>query len=381
MTKDIKPKFLGAVSLAVSAGILAAGLWPFDFSPANKVEWLRNRNGIFFDGQGIICSADPFSIENPNSDLTRHDSMSLEIWLRSREESHNSVAFLLSLYQQKESRNFMLGQWGSELILRGRVRTQDGRVVFRELALASAFPKGQARFVTITSSAAGTAFYLDGALKEFVPLRTLIAKNLSGRLVLGDSPTGDGPWSGDLFGLAIYDRSLTEAKVNQHYRSRVSGRFSDLANEEGMIALYPFNERAGNRLRNHARLQPDLEIPQYYHVLEKTVLIPHWKDFRLNRSHLEDIVLNTIGFIPFGFFNCAFICNATRYSRRRASVITVLSGGSISLMIELVQVYLPTRTSSLTDLITNILGSALGVGLYRLDLFSPLRMTKSDDHL
>jgi VanZ family protein len=53
--------------------------------------------------------------------------------------------------------------------------------------------------------------------------------------------------------------------------------------------------------------------------------------------------------------------------RKRLPVefMVVLTGAGISLLIELLQVYLPTRDSSLTDLGNNTLGTYIGAWLCR----------------
>jgi VanZ family protein len=45
--------------------------------------------------------------------------------------------------------------------------------------------------------------------------------------------------------------------------------------------------------------------------------------------------------------------------------ITLLLGAGISLFIELLQVYLPTRDSSLTDVMNNVLGTYIGARLFQ----------------
>ena len=48
----------------------------------------------------------------------------------------------------------------------------------------------------------------------------------------------------------------------------------------------------------------------------------------------------------------------------RGSLISIIIAGCISLSIELIQVYLPTRNSQLTDVITNTIGAIIGVILF-----------------
>ena len=119
-----------------------------------------------------------------------------------------------------------------------------------------------------------------------------------------------------------------------------------------------FNERAGNVVHNQAKSGVDLYIPEKYVVLDKIFLEPFWKEFNMSRSYWDSAFKNIVGFIPLGF--CLFAC-LSAHKLRRATLATVILGTLVSLTIEILQAYLPTRDSGTTDIFTNTLGTYIGV--------------------
>jgi len=344
--------------------LLTAGLWPFNFRPENEVGRLSNENGILFFGQGMIYSPDPFN-SSGHQDFT--NAISIQLVVQSRVPQILDIPRILSFYDTRKSEVIIIGQWKSELILRYRndVNTQNHREAYRELALDNALTTDIKHFITITSGASGTAFYLDGQLVKIYRDFHLDYQNIKSLdyIVLGNSPTGKNYWNGTLFYLAIYDRYLTPGEISQSYLSWKHSGYPS-SNNEGLIALYLFDEGSGKIIRNHRGGAHVLVIPPFFQPLKKTVLLPPWKNFRWSLSCLNDITVNIIGFMPFGFFFAAFILKVTPFSRRLVYIITLLLGATISLTIELLQAFLPTRTSSFMDLICNTTGTALGVIIF-----------------
>ena len=101
-------------------------------------------------------------------------------------------------------------------------------------------------------------------------------------------------------------------------------------------------------------------IPNLYEKPYGTINFSPFID--ITEGHLnakEEIFLNTLMMIPFGFFLPMV---------RQKSPLSIISAGFLfSLMIECVQPFLnPRRAADITDLITNTFGTALGYLLYRL---------------
>ena len=71
-----------------------------------------------------------------------------------------------------------------------------------------------------------------------------------------------------------------------------------------------------------------------------------------------DIFINFIAYLPLGFL--LVLALQSRLSIRGAMIISALTGFTLSLAMEAVQMYLPTRTSSTLDVLTNGLGGLIG---------------------
>ena len=73
-----------------------------------------------------------------------------------------------------------------------------------------------------------------------------------------------------------------------------------------------------------------------------------------------DFLLNVVGFIPLGF---TYFFRQYRVSRKpvwQSAAESVTMGVALSLAAELIQAWLPTRDSSMADLIANTAGALMG---------------------
>jgi hypothetical protein len=359
------------VFLSICVLVFLVGLWPFSFFPANGVSWLNGENGIVFANRGILFGPDISSSTWLKSIVDNGFSMSLEIWLQSDEEP-NGIANILCFSDSRLPEILTLAQWKSHMLIRGRLSESSNRIAFREIGLSDALRLGQKRFLTIVLGRGGTVLYLDGQLAEIHPEFTLTghkdALTLS-RLVFGNDASGKHPWTGKVFGLAVYDQELTSQKVFDHFQLWKSDDMRSLSKGEGIVALYPMDEQHGVWIHNRLSNRDHLWIPEDFLVLRRQVLISSWEGFSLAGFPLNDMTINVGGFMPFGFFLLAYLVSIHTNTGRRSvwfSFIVICSGGCLSLAVELIQIYLPDRVSSLTDLTWNTLGTGFGVTLFHL---------------
>jgi hypothetical protein len=355
------PKLLGVACGVVLAGMLVAGLWPFH-SPRNQVTWVRGGNGLHFGRRGTILSSTEF--EPP--DVPADAPCSLEIWFEPARPWSSGTLF--SFYAPRASRQFSLCQSNGYLALRSDTRKRRYRTLTTTLDVEELFGQRMPSFVTVTSTGAKTSVYIDGALARAATNFPLSGRDFGGELVIANLPKLDNSWSGLLRGLALYDEALSPAQVVHHYETWTKNGRPDVSGNERAVAVYLFDERAGRVIHNQVPSGTNLYIPERYMVLDQAFLRAFWEEYEPSWGYWKDVVLiNIVGFIPFGVLFCAYYSLARRI--KRPALVTILLGFTVSLTIECLQALLPTRGSGTTDLITNTLGTCLGVWIYRSDFW------------
>lgn len=343
------------VSFGVLSGILVAGLWPFHV-PLNEITWLSDRPGIRFGEYAYIVSRQTFSpTKSPRTKTPAEHSV--EVYMESRQLDDSNT--FLTFYEASSPVRFALRQVGRSLNV--DQYGGDGQSLrHASLAVPDIFTSVRPVLVTVVGGDEGTTVYLDGALARSAPDFDLDPRGFAGRLLIGNSPIRDDSWGGELLGVAVYDFPLSRVEVRQHWecwRNRECTGLSDA------VALYSFRQGNGDIARSDIPGGPDLLIPRRYGILNETFLAPFWREFDFTRGFWKDVLKNIAGFIPFGLVFRAYL--PMYVQTRRVGILTVASGFLLSLTIEILQGFLPTRDSDTTDVLSNTLGTALGVVLYR----------------
>jgi hypothetical protein len=323
------------------------------------VNWLPDRAGLQFATDGITCDAQTL----PSSGTVaggQPANFTVELWVEAERESNSDVFHLLTIHDDRLPSNFVLCQWRRGIVLRvpGRNLLTRG---MREVGADGALPARQTRFITVCGSGAGTDIYLDGLVAGHFPNFVVSAEALKGRLILGNAANGKHSWSGQLFGVALYDRTLDADEVARNYTLWSQANARQLVSETGLLALYLFDEGSGQVAQDHSSHHHQMAIPAIYRAPHKEFLALPWRELVGDKPNYRDMVVNVLGFVPFGF--CCFLHRSLseRQPLWAAALFAVLAGAAISLLLETVQVWLGNRVSSATDLLCNTFGALLGV--------------------
>jgi len=174
------------------------------------VHWITKSNGIEFRQRGQVLSRS--STENLCGRLLIGTGFSLEMWIASENEVQSGPARIVSYSLNTGLRNFTLGQSGENLVMRLRTTKTDLNGINPHLKVANVFGSAGLQHIVVTYDFLEQRVYINGTIqaREKIPGGRFTNWDPSYYLVLGNEATGDRPWLGKIFFLAMYSRPLAE---------------------------------------------------------------------------------------------------------------------------------------------------------------------------
>jgi len=370
-------KLLVGLVIAIFFGVLFFGLKPKDFTFTNGANWISERPGIRFSKYGIAYT-DPF-VESIEEGISELNGFSIIIAFKPESFHEEGFNFILSIHNGKNCDQLLVGQWRSYIIVMNGDDYPNKRKTPRIAAnIFSLTPRKI--ILTISTGKEGTKVYVGSQLvKTNSDLILRLPKGDKTRLVLGNSVYGKHSWNGEIYGLAFYDFPLNAHETVFQTKRWYKEKDLSFAKKNKPVVLYLFDEGAGIRAFDHGEGKLHLEIPPRMQALEKIILSPPWIGLKLNRKFFIDIIVNFIGFIPLGFVIAATLIEINVTSKKRVVLMTVALCFIISLTIEIVQAWVPSRISSMADLAFNTSGALIGAVIYLLIVRLGVKGLRTED--
>jgi hypothetical protein len=327
------------------------GLWPFNFWQLNRVSQ-DSVNGLYLTVPATVYTS------NPVKKLLGLREFTILLNLSSDFYGSNGYARILSYSLDDEWANFMVGQWEDGLVFK---LTASGKPKPIHFETEGVLKKGEKGCLAIIFNGEKLLLYHNGEIKNEKKTGPLSLSNWDGSypLVIGSEATGKFPWKGNIYSIQIFDRALLPGEIERLASSRSTQMDGDIP-----LIDYSF-DAGGSVIKDNGKGQPaNLVIPKRFKPYKRAFLeMP----FHLREmfGNIKDILINLFGFIPLGFLLSACLLQKG-LSFRSSLLLSIVIGFCLSLIIELLQAFLPTRNSSMTDLIANTMGTAVGFFVYTL---------------
>ncbi len=331
--------------------------------------WLSDGGGVKFGRNGVVFSEGAVKSAGGGEG----SSCGLRIRMQPEVANLDDSGTLLVFYTAEDPTKFRLMQYRDELLIRRDYRDERKRLKTLELELEHVFQRDEPVTFTITAGPGGAVAYRNGLRVGAAAGMGLSCGDFSGQLVLGDSPVSTNSWQGKIMEVEVYRGELTEHEIAQRdgiVNGMPGGRSNGDEGRDGrMVRRYTFSEGTGRLAHNSVTGGPNLYIPEAFQIIHKPMLMMPWQEDR-DKLSAWDVGVNIAGFVPFGLALVAFLMRGGPENggadprRKRAMILTVLAGFAISVTIEVLQAFIPSRDSGVLDIFTNTLGTYLGVLLF-----------------
>ncbi len=350
----MNPKSLAAIPCLYVLILLAGTMWPYNFRQENGVIPGR-AEGMVFDPPATAYAS------GAGSKLGGLTSFTILVSLTPHGYESNGYARILTWSLDDDRRNFMIGQWNESLVFKLKMSGRDKPIHFETEGV---FIKDRKTTLAIAFDGERLLLYKDGMLRRARRTAPLTPGPWEGTypLVVGSEGNGKSPWKGSVERIAIFDRLLSRQEISTSAGPDGAGGLDPLIHYD-LTGAPRTRTRHAMEMKDSGRPPAaDLFVPARFAPFQRTYLGSvslKWEDLR---HEWDDILLNIAVFIPLGVILFGFLF---RWGVRPglALALAVMAGFLLSLSVELLQAWLPTRNSSLMDVITNTLGTAVGAGI------------------
>jgi len=197
-----------------------------DIEDSAAVSWLPD-GGITISSATQLRSG--IAANKLTSSMTASSALTIEAWVKPANSTQSGPSRIVSLSQDPYNRDFTLGQSGSayDTRLRTSETSENG---LPSVTTPSGMVKNTQQHIVYTRDTTGAvATYVDGLLvMDSVVAGTLANWDDNYELMLANERTGDRPWLGDLYLIALYDRALSAAELAQNRAAGPHGDASQL---------------------------------------------------------------------------------------------------------------------------------------------------------
>jgi VanZ family protein len=330
--------------------LITVGLWPFNFWELNRASQ-DSINGLHLTPPAAVYTS------NPMRKLLGLKEFTILLNLSPDSSGSSGYARILSYSLDGERVNFMIGQWKDSLVFKLKASGKPKPIHFETEGVLK---KGEKGCIAIIFNGEKLLLYQNGEIRNEKITGPLSFANWDGSypLVVGSEATGKFPWKGNIYSIKIFDRALLPEEME-----RVALPQSSQRDGHEPLIDYSF-DAAGSVIRDRGKGQPaDLLIPNRFRPYKRAFLGSLDTSLKKIRRSIWDILLNLFGFVLLGFLLSEYF-NRRYRSMKYVFLLSVTFGFLLSLTIEVLQAFLPTRVSSMTDLMANTIGTGIGFIAY-----------------
>lgn len=349
--------------LATVMIVLFFGLRPKNWPVTNNIDWLSSKKALCFQNPAIAYVDDVHLFANKDSS----GDFTIQMGVSPKRLQKHGFRPILMMHGGVDSHQLTIWHWGASVIVMNGDDYDYSRK-WPRITAPDALAPGESSFITVTASDLGTRLFINGVLvKEDKTWKLNIpdaGKKL--RLILGNSVYGKHGWEGEIYGLALYAKAFTPERVKRQYDKWLRQKDFVFDSTDDLLLLYSFNDFEGHLVPDQTGRNQPLQLPLRPVVLKRTFLSSPYHNFNPNKFFFVDAILNLVGFIPLGAVIYCWLQKTQSLPKRYEVPVIVGFCFFLSLSIEIFQVWIPDRASSLLDLALNTLGAWLGILLVNL---------------